>query len=324
MVTLKDLAKELQVSISTVSKALSDSHEISKETKEKILKLAKEKNYTPNNSAINLRRKKTNTLGVIIPNIFNHFYTKILYGIESEAKKHGYQTIVSISNEKIHGEKEGIKFFSNGCVDGVLMAPSEETEMLGEMQHIRDIQKKNIPVVFFDRYFEELNADKVIIDDLVAAKNAINYLKNQGKKNILVVSMLENLWIGKQRKLGVKQTDEPHILIEETDEKELENQLHKILLTKTVDAIFALDELSGVISLNLARKLSFSIPDDISIISFSQGILSEYSYPKLSTINQHPQNIGIAAVKLLLRRFKKYDSEVTTQTINSTLEIYET
>ncbi|MDY0779511.1 LacI family DNA-binding transcriptional regulator [Tenacibaculum sp. IB213877] len=323
MVTLKDLAKELNVSVSTVSKALSDSHEISKETKQKILTLAQEKQYTPNNIAINLRRKETKTLGVIIPNIFNHFYTKILYGIESEARKNGYKTIISISNETFIAEKEGLSYFSNGCVDGVLMAPSEESEMLNQTKHILELRKKEIPFVFFDRYFDGLDVDKVVIDDYDAAKNAIEYFTNSGKKNILVVSMLKNLWIGKLRREGAL-TAEGIDIIESESEEEIEFQLNRKLLTQNVDAILALDELSGIISLNLVRTLTFEVPKDVSIISFSQGILSEYSHPKLSTVNQHAQLIGANAVKLLLRRLKNRNPDPVTNVVKSTLEIHGT
>ena len=152
MITLKQLAQELKVSVSTVSKALSDSHEISAETKKKILALAKERNYIPNNTAVNLRRKQTKTVGVVIPNIFNHFYTKILHGIESEAKKSGYKTIITISNEKLQDEKESLEYFSNGSVDGILLAPSDETEKYKKIDHFLELRSKEIPFVFFETH----------------------------------------------------------------------------------------------------------------------------------------------------------------------------
>jgi LacI family transcriptional regulator len=324
MVTLKDLANELNVSVSTVSKALSDSHEISKETKQKILALAKKRNYTPNSIAINLKRKETKAIGVIIPNIFNHFYTKILSGIESEAKRNGYKTIVSISNEKIESEKEGLTYFSNGSVDGVLLALSEETEKSKEVDHILKLQNKNIPFVLFDRYFDSLQSDRVIIDDYNSAKNAIHFLKNSGRKKLLVVSLLKNLYIGSIRKDGALSTDENIHLLELDSEDMFESELKKILKEKKIDAILALDELSGIISLNLTRTMGYSIPDDISIISFSQGILSKYSYPKLTTINQHADEIGKKSLQLLLKRLKNKDKQIEEQVIKTTLDLFET
>ena len=325
MITLKDLAKELKVSISTVSKALSDSHEISKETKEKIVAFAKSKNYVPNTTAINLRSRKTNTIGVIIPNIFNHFYTKILSGVEKEAKKNGYKIVVAISNEKLESEKEGISFFSNGSVDGILLAPSDETEKSNNFKHILELQNRNIPFVFFDRYFEEIKADKVIINDFDSAKNTVQYFINSGRKNILLVSLLKNLRIGKFRKEGALSATKNLKVLEFDTENDLELAVKKALKTKEFDAIFALDELSGIISLNLTRVLEFSIPKDVSIISFSQGVLSEYSYPKLSTINQHAESIGEKSLQLLLKRFNsKEGGGFVTEVITTNLEINQT
>ena len=320
MTTLKDLAKELEVSVSTVSKALSDSHEISIKTKKKIIELAKKRHYSPNNIAVNLRKRETKTLGVIIPNIFNHFYTKILSGIETKAREKGYKTIVSISNESLTPEKEGIDFFTTGSVDGVLLAPSEETEKLNVSDHFFKLKAKGIPFVLFDRYIDDLNVDKVIVNDYKSSKDTIQYYLDKGKKNILVVSLLKNLNIGKIRKKGATEGFSNISVLESENESNFESNLKQILNDSKVDAIFALDELSGIITLNLLRQKGFKIPKDVSIISFSQGVLSEYSYPKLSTINQHAKEIGSKAVELLLDRLKNKNKSVETKVINTTLE----
>lgn len=332
MITLKQLAKELEVSVSTVSKALSDSHEISKETKEKIQLLAKKHNYIPNNTAVNLRKRQTKTIGVVIPNIFNHFYTKILYGIESEAKKLGYKTIVCISNENLDSEKESIDYFSNGSVDGILMAPSTETEKLGETNHISELQDKKIPLVFFDRYINTIDCSKVVIDDFNAAREAIHYLVGKGRKKIAVVSSLEGLHIGVLRRDGAKSALDEHQITDANAKfvsvavsKEIEARVTTLLSDKTaVDAILALDELSGIISLNVARKLGYSLPKELSLISFSQGILSKYSYPKLSTINQHAKKIGSQSLKMLVDQIGHTDVKTKTVTITSSLNSRET
>ena len=323
MVTLKDLAKELGVSVSTVSKALSNSYEISEKTKQKVLELAKKRNYTPNNIAVNLRKRETKTIGVLIPNIFNYFYTKILSGIESEAKRNGYKTIVSISNETLQSEKEGLEFFSNGSVDGILFAPSDETEKRKEIQHFLDLKEKQIPSVLFDRYMDHLPVDKVIVNDFESSKNAVEYFIKSGRKNIIVVSLLKNLTIGGLRKQGAFLND--HIqLLEFDDESLLQKSLYDVIEKGKVDAIFAIDEPSGIIALNTVREKQLKIPEEVAIISFSQGILSKYSYPKLSTINQHAQEIGIASVELLLKRIKNEDKEIETRTIITSLELNQT
>lgn len=323
MVTLKDLARELEVSVSTVSKALSDSHEISEETKQKILELAKKRNYIPNNTAVNLRRKETRTIGVIIPNIFNHFYTKILSGIESEARKNRYKTIVSISNELLVPEKEGLEFFSNGSVDGILLAPSDETEKLNEIEHFLDLKRKGIPFVLFDRYIDDLETDKVIVNDYETSQNTVQYFINEGRQNILVTSLLKNLKIGGLRKKGAL-VNEQIDLLEHDDEEAFEAELSSKLDNHKIDAIFALDEPSGIIALNLARKKGMNIPKDIAIICFSQGILSKYSYPKISNINQHAQEIGAKSVELLLQKIKNAEKPHETKIIRTTLDLKET
>lgn len=325
MVTLKHLAKELKVSVSTVSKALSDSHEISKETKEKILALAKKLNYIPNNTAVNLRNRKTMTIGVVIPNIFNHFFTKILHGIESEGKKNGYKTIVSISNENLEAEKESLDYFTNGSVDGILLAPSDETEKTLETNHILELKEKGIPFVFFDRFIETLPCDKVIINDFESAKNLIEYFDKNGRKNIAVISSIKNLSTGKLRKDGVLSAGKNIHLLEFESEKGLEEEVEKFLKKNKIDAILCLDELSGVISLNVARKLNFNIPKDLAIISYNQGILSKYSYPRLSTINQHATQIGVESLKLLLKRMKNpTDNDYQTVVLNTSLKHFQT
>ena len=324
MVTLKQLSKELGVSVSTVSKALNDSFEIGKDTKKKVVALAKKYNYTPNNTAVNLRKRETKTLGVIIPNIFNHFYTKILSGIETQARENGYKTIVSISNESLIPEKEGIDFFTTGSVDGVLLAPSEETEKKKEIQHILKLKDKGIPFVLFDRYIDGIEADKVIVDDYKSSKDTVQYLKDLGKRNILIVSLLKNLHIGNIRKIGATKDFENVNVLEFENENELESILSKTLKNNTIDAIFALDELSGIISLNSVRQNNFRIPQEISIISFSQGILSKYSYPKLTTINQHAKEIGSSAVNLLLSRLKNKDKSIETKVVSTSLDLNQT
>lgn len=323
MITLKDLAKELNVSVSTVSKALSDSHEISEKTKEKTLELAKKRNYIPNNTAVNLRRKSTRTIGVIIPNIFNHFYTKILSGIESEAKKNNYKTIVSISNETLLSEKEGLDFFSNGSVDGILLAPSDETEKLNEVEHFFELKSKGIPFVLFDRYIDDLNVDKVIVNDLESSRNVVQYFLDEGRKNILIVSLLKNLKIGDLRKEGALLNDTIDLL-EHDEEIAFEIELREKIENKKIDAIFALDELSGIIALNLIRQKQLDIPKEVAIISFSQGILSKYSYPKLSIVNQYAKEIGANSVQLLLERLKDVDRPVETKIIKTSLEFNQT
>lgn len=323
MVTLKQLAKELGVSVSTVSKALNDSFDIGQETKKRVLALAKEYNYTPNNVAVNLRSKSTKTIGVIIPNIFNHFYTKILSGIEAEAKKNGFKTLIYISNEKYETEVESITYFLNGSVDGILVAPSEETQKLGEIQHFENLKKRELPFVIFDRKIPDFKSDIVRINDTEVTQQTIQHFLSLGRRNIAVVSLLKSLSVGIERVEATKGFTDI-ILIEEEQEQAIEKRIKNILEDKKVNAILGLDEVSTIIALNLARKLGYNIPKDLSIIGFSQGVLSKYSYPKLSTINQHSVKIGKKSVELLLEKIKYKNIDYQEIIISADIEIFET
>lgn len=323
MVTLKQLSKELGVSVSTVSKALNDSFEISKNTKTRVLELAKKYNYTPNNVAVNLRSQSTKTIGVIIPNIFNHFYIKILSGIEAEAKKKGYRTLIYISNEKHKTEVESIAYFLNGSVDGILLAPSEETQKKGNIDHFENLKKKALPFVVFDREIPNFKSDLVRINDTEITKKTLQKFVDEGRKSIAVFSLLKNLSVGKERADVVKEFKSV-FLLEEEKESIIKERIETLLVEKKIDAVLALDEVSSIITLNIARKLNYKIPKELSIIGFSQGVLSKYSYPKLSTINQYSVKIGKKSVEVLLDKIQNKSQNFKHIIINASIEINDT
>ena len=192
MVTLKKLAEQLNVSVSTVSKALNDSSEISEETIKRVKELAKHYNYQPNRIAQSLQKNSTGTIGVIIPNILNRFFAKVLVGIEKEATKLGYNIITCITNETLIKEKESIKLLSNGSVDGFILAASEETQVSSYYDHITMLQRSDFPVVMFDRIVDTIDCDKVVIDDFNALKKAMDHLIAKGRKNIAFISNMDD------------------------------------------------------------------------------------------------------------------------------------
>jgi len=328
MVTLKHLAEQLNVSVSTVSKALHNSKEISPDTIERVKALAKFLNYQPNKLAVSLKNSKTNTIGVIIPNILNHFFAKALYAIEMEATKHGYNIITCVSNELQSKEINSLQLLSNGSVDGFIMSIAEETQVADNVEHIKTILKQNIPIVLFDRISDKLDCDKVIVDDYDAAYQATKHLISEGRKHIVLISDIDELSVGKLRTNGylaaLKETSsyqgEPTtITIKKGDSSDLIiEQLFKN--HKTVDGILAIDNTSGVVALQKALKLNYKVPDKLSIIGFSDENVLQFTDPKLSTISQHTLDIGKASVNLLLARLKdKSASEKTTKTIKTNL-----
>jgi LacI family transcriptional regulator len=324
MITLKDLAQKLSVSVSTVSKALNDSPEISEGTSQRIKALAKYYNYQPNRMALSLKKNQTKTIGVVIPNILNRFFAKVLFGIQEEAIKLGYNIIVCLSNESIQKEKESLQLLSNGSVDGFILALSEETQLISEFDHFQELQEKNIPVVMFDRVLDKIECDKVIIDDKDATFKATQTLMERHRKKIAFVSNIDNLNVGKLREVGYRKaleasnyTEDPLILKIDSNE-DAQSQIKNLLKENSaIDGIIAADNVSGTIAINVATQLGIKIPEQISIIGFADQAISNLSVPKLSCINQNAEKIGKNAINTLVRRLnnKLESTEYTTEII---------
>lgn len=328
MVTLKHLAEQLNVSVSTVSKALNDSPEIGKETIQRVKELAKHLNYQPNKMALSLKSNKTNTLGVIIPDILNHFFAKALYAIEMEASKQGYNIITCVSNEMLSKEENSLQLLSNGSVDGFILSLAEETQVKNKTAHISRILDRGIPMVLFDRVADDLECDKVIIDDFGAAYEATKHLLQEGRKYIVLVSDIEDLSVGKLRTNGylkaleddAKYKQKP-ILIHVGNEDDVERIIDQLFSSnEKVDGILSIDNTSGVVALHKALKRGYEIPEKLSIIGFSDENVLVFTEPKLSTISQHTFDIGKASVELMINRLnQKSKTENVTTTIKTKL-----
>jgi transcriptional regulator, LacI family len=196
--TIKDIAKEFNVSISTVSKALNDSYEISVSTKEKIQKYAKDQNYKPNFNAISLKNRKTKTIGIIIPSMLNYFFAQVFNGVEKVANERGYKIISCISNESYQKEVETIETLSNGSIDGFILSIAEETVLKNKFDHFKDVLDNGTPIVMFDRVAEDIDCDKVITDDFKGASKTVKQLAKTGSKHIAFISTISNLKVGKK------------------------------------------------------------------------------------------------------------------------------
>ena len=202
-VTLKQLANELNVSISTVSKALKNSYEINETTIKKVKALAKKYNYKPNKIALNLKNRQTKTIGVIIPNILNYFFAKVLLGIEEEANNRGYQIIICLSNNHYQKEVDCLNLLCDGSVDGFILSIAKETQILQKSEHFKNVIDDGYPIVMFDRVSDDIaNCDKVIIDDINAAYKATKYLLESNCKKIVLISAIDGIDIGKLRAQG--------------------------------------------------------------------------------------------------------------------------
>ena len=316
--TLKQIAKELEVSVSTVSKALSDSPEISEITKTKIKEFAALKNYKPNSIAKNLKNQRTNTLGVIIPNILNPFFAKVFSGIEKRALERGYNVITGISNESQQKEEKMMEMLNNGTIDGFIISLAEETQSKKIYTHIKEILNSGTPIVMFDRVADEIKCDKVIVDDFDSAFDATSHLINIGCRKIALLSSIDNLSVGKLRLEGFKKAIESkgqivneELIILENDTEKYEVKLKKLLSSNKIDAIFALNEVASTIAFKLVLKKGYKIPDEISIIGFADGVWSKRLTPSLSTVSQHAPDIGKNAANLLIDRLEdKSEKEI--------------
>jgi len=316
--TLKQIAKELGVSVSTVSKALNDSPEISEQTKVKIKEYAKLKNYKPNVIGLNLKNRKTKTIGVIIPNILNSFFAKVFSGIEKVADKKGYNVITCISNESLEKEVHTLEMLSNGTIDGFILSVSEEAQKLQDYNHFSAIISDGTPIVMFDRIADEVDCDKVVVDDFDSALNSTQHLINLGCKNIALISSVDNLSVGKLRADGylkaLKDNNIPvneKIILRTDSEDDMKAKIDAIFDNK-IDAIFALDENDSVAALRVSLKKGFRVPEDISIIGFADGILaSRRLSPSLTTVSQHGIEIGEVAAKKLIERLEEPEGETS-------------
>ena len=329
--TLKQIAKELDVSVSTVSKALNDSPEISEQTKTRIKEYAKLKNYKPNVIGLNLKNRKTKTIGVIIPNILDSFFAKVFSGIEKVADAKGYNVIMCISNESLEKEVRIIDMLSNGTIDGFILSISEEAQKLKEYNHLKDVINEGTPIVMFDRIVDEVACDKVIVDDFDSALNATQHLINTGCKNIALFSSVDNLSVGKLRAEGYLQalknnniTINPNLIIRTDSESHLKNKIETVFDTNKIDGIFAVVENDSVAALRISQKKGYKVPEEVSIIGFADGILaSRRLSPSLSTLSQYGVEIGEAAAKLMIDRLESKEENLPYETVIIKTELRE-
>ena len=309
MITLKQLAKELKVSISTVSKALRDSPEISSETIEKVKFLANKYDYRPNKIALSLKSNRTLTIGVIIPDILNRFYSKVLNGIHDSADKHGYDVITINTKESLLKEIDSLRILSTGTVDGVIIAMSEETLNKNDYSHIKDFTMKETPIVMFDRVTDKINCDKVIIDDFDAIYNEVKSLKDLGRKKIGFITTINDLNVGKYRANGFRKASfdffekfNKNLILRISKNHDKHIEIENFIKKNKPDALISADIICGVISINIARNLNIEVPKELSVVGFGDKTISEYSSPKLTTIYQHGTEIGNRSVELLVDR----------------------
>ncbi|WP_298793820.1 LacI family DNA-binding transcriptional regulator [uncultured Allomuricauda sp.] len=326
-VTLKDIAYIFGVSISTVSKAINDSHEISRDLKTKIQKFANENNYKPNRIAQSLVRNSTKTIGVIVPNILNFFFAQVIFGIEKTANARGYKIISCFSNESCHKEIQTIDLLNAGAVDGIMLSLSAETQAKGDLKHLQTLVDNQIPMVMFDRVSEQVECDKVVVDDFEAGYKTTNHLLKTGCKKVAIISAIYNSSVGKLRVDGYKKAlKENGLVFEEKNivkvgkKDDLQLLISLLLDDKEIDGIIALDEMTAVDTLNILKLKDIDVPEEISLVGFTNGRLSKYVSPALTMVSQHGKYIGELSANLLIDRIEyEGDMPYTTKLVKTSL-----
>lgn len=310
-VNIRLLAKELKLSIGTVSKALKDSYEISVETKKRVSELAKQLNYHPNPYASSLRRKKSNTIAVVLPEVADSFFSLAIKGVESVAQSKGYHVLIYLTYESYYKEVTILDDFKNGRVDGVLMSISSETITT---KHIEELDLQKIPIVFFDRAIYEFEAAKVVTNDFESGYVAAEHLINSGCEHLAYLSINKNLSINNKRIQGYLQATTDHKIHDSNctiidctnDVKENYNIISYYLknTSKPIGIIASVEKLITPVYL-LSKNLNMSIPEKLKVISFSNLQTAEILQPALTTITQPAFEIGKAAAVILFKALEK-------------------
>jgi LacI family transcriptional regulator len=316
-ITLKQIARELDVSISTVSKSLKNRLEIGEETRLKVQAFAKYYNYKPNNIAISLLYRKTKTIGIIIPEIVHYFFSTVINGIEQVANEKGYTVVMCLSDDSFEKEVLNMELLANRSIDGFIMSLSKETQHKKDFHHISEVINQGMPVVMFDRVTNDIDCDKVINNDELAAYEAVQSLINKGRKKIALVTTVDYVSVGKLRTDGyTKALLDNNIPFDENLIIKIENidncgiEIDKLLEDKTIDAVFAVNELFAVTIIKTANKMGLKVPEDLAVISFTDGIISKYSTPTITTISQRGMEMGKVAAKILIERLESEEDEL--------------
>jgi DNA-binding LacI/PurR family transcriptional regulator len=308
-VTIKDIARELGISPSTVSKALKGHPDISRSTKKAVRELVDKWNYKPDPIALSLKGGQSKIIGVIIPEIVHYFFSTVISGIEDFAYDSGYHVMFCQSNEIYEREVRAVQTLLSSRADGILVSVAKVTR---NYDHFREISGKKIPLVFFDRICDEIETDRVIVDDEAGAYEAVSHLIRTGCKNIIHLSGPPEVNIGINRMKGFIKALKDHnmpVLNENIINCDTSGDAVKIipdLLKRNTkpDGIFAVNDLTAAEAMKIIKQHGYRVPEDISIVGFTSGMISDLTDPPLTSVEQHGYIVGKEAVKLLIRRIE--------------------
>ncbi len=308
-ITLKDIAQQLGLNKSTVSRALRDHPDVSRKTKDEVKSLAQKLKYKPNAVASSLRHKKSNVIGLLVPQISYFFLPSVIQGIEEVVHKNGYNLLILQSNESYEREVENLDILIANNVEGILASVSRETK---DFSHFKDVIEMDVPIVFYDRVVKDLDTDLVLLDDTSAAYNAVLHLIDKGKKRIAICTGNTNLLISRNRLEGFKMAHknrgisffEEYIVSSEWPEEAKSKTMSLLELPEPPDAIFAISDLnlSGVMQAIYAKNLV--VPKDISVVAFCEEPFRNMYHPSITAIQPKGMEIGRTSAEILFQRIK--------------------
>ena len=308
--SINDIAKALGISASTVSRALRGHPDINADTRHRVQEFARKVNYRPNALALGLKHQRSFTLGIIIPEIIHHFFSSIISGIEEIAYNKGYRVMICQSNEDFQREVINLQALIDHRVDGLLVSHSKTTE---NFQHFFEAAQSNLPIVFIDRFVNELNTDKVITDDFQGACMVTSHLIERGRKNIIHLAAPTQLVVGRERhrgylealkKFGLQANEE---LVFQCDTPAgVMAQKDKILkLATKIDSIFAVNDFTAIAAMKIIQEAGYKVPDHIAVAGFGDDPIASIVKPSLTTVEQKGFEMGMHAVKMLIERIEQ-------------------
>lgn len=319
MVTLRELAAHLHLSASTVSRALSGSHKVSRATTKRVQMLATKLDYQPNTVASSLRKGYSKTLGVIIPHIDNNFFGRVLTGIEETAGQAGYRLMVCRSNDDAAREKKNVEMLLHAQVAGIMLSQARTTYEFSPLEAIR---RQRVPLVFFDRFLEGSQSSAAIIDDRAGGYEATRHLLAQGYRRIAHLAGPQQLNIYKNRQLGYEQAlreagisvDEALVLVSPLRlEDGIASMKQLLTLSHPPDAVFCASDFAAIGSLQVLKAAGVRVPAEVGVVGFSNELFAQFTEPALTSVDQHGEAMGQSATWLLLQLIGKGQQLLATQ-----------
>lgn len=325
-ISITDIANALNVTPSTVSRALNGGGKVSEKKRNEILALAQELGYRPNPIAKSLLENKTNTIGLIIPEFTHHFYSRMLSGIESITSEAGYQLLICTSNENENQEIKSTQILLDARVDGIIATISK---MNDKFEHLQEVLDSGTPLVLVDRFSEEIETPYVISDDFKGAFSAVDYLCQSGCKNILHIKGPDNLSTTFNRLMGYKEALRKHEielkeeLVLESNDANLVEKIRICLTNYLVDGAFTYSDYLAFEIYKVASELKIKIPEQLSVIGYADEPISTYINPTLSSVNQQPFQMGAFGANYLLNKINDPEIGLEIKNLETRLVIRE-